>query len=58
MIREDLRWFTAIETLDTGKPMWEAEGDVIGCADSLEMFAGFVPTLGGRHVSVPPNPAS
>lgn len=57
-MRLDADWFIGVETLNSGKPAWEAEGDILGCADSLDLFAGYVPSLSGTHMPVPPNPAS
>ncbi|KAA3672880.1 aldehyde dehydrogenase family 9 member A1 [Paragonimus westermani] len=57
LIRAESKWLAELEALDTGKPLWEAQADIDACADVIVMFAGFVPTLTGVHVPVPPNPS-
>ncbi|CAH8574916.1 unnamed protein product [Dicrocoelium dendriticum] len=58
LIRSESEWLAELETLDTGKPLWESLNDINACADVVTMFAGFLPTLNGTHSPVPPNPAS
>ncbi|KAF6768065.1 hypothetical protein AHF37_08327 [Paragonimus kellicotti] len=58
LVRAESKWLAALEALDTGKPLWEAQADIDACADVIVMFAGFVLTLTGVHVPVPPNPGS
>lgn len=36
------------ETLDTGKPIWEARFDIQGCADSVEYYGGLASTISGK----------
>ena len=42
--RDDL---AKTEVHDTGKPLWEAEFDIDGCADTVEYYAGLAPTIAG-----------
>ncbi|TGZ68589.1 hypothetical protein CRM22_004193 [Opisthorchis felineus] len=58
LVRSEAEWLAELEVLDTGKPIWEARADVDACADSIDLFAGFIPTLSGSHVPVPPSPGS
>lgn len=58
LIRSESKWLAELETLDTGKPLWESVMDINACADAMTMFAGFVPTLSGTHSPVSPNPSS
>ncbi|CAH8829350.1 unnamed protein product [Trichobilharzia szidati] len=58
LIRNEAGWLSELETLDTAKPLWEARADIEACADSFELFAGFIPNFTGVHVPVPPNPGS
>lgn len=56
LVRAETNWLAELETLDTGKPLWEARADIEACADSFELFAGFIPSFVGTHSPVPPNP--
>uniref|UniRef100_A0A183ARR1 Aldedh domain-containing protein n=1 Tax=Echinostoma caproni TaxID=27848 RepID=A0A183ARR1_9TREM len=58
LVRDEAAWLAELEVLDTGKPLWEAKADIDACADSFDLFAGFIPTLSGSHVPVPPNPGT
>ncbi|TPP64638.1 Betaine aldehyde dehydrogenase [Fasciola gigantica] len=58
LVRDEAKWLAELEVLDTGKPLWEAKADIDACADSIDLFAGFIPSLSGSHVTVPPNPSS
>ena len=45
-----------LETLDTGKPIWEtAAVDVITGAEVLEYYAGVAPAVHGEHHDFPPS---
>ena len=46
--------FTQVETLDTGKPIWEARFDIQSCADSVEYYGGLAASISGKHSSIPP----
>jgi len=39
--------FAYTETLDTGKPIWEARYDITGCADTIEYYGGLAANLVG-----------
>nr|XP_039249745.1 4-trimethylaminobutyraldehyde dehydrogenase-like [Styela clava] len=41
-----------VEVSDTGKPMWEAMGDVQSVIDSVTYFAGIAPTMCGQHFTL------
>ncbi|TNN20831.1 Aldehyde dehydrogenase family 9 member A1-A isoform 2 [Schistosoma japonicum] len=58
LVRAEANWLAELESLDTGKPLWEARADIEACADSFELFAGFIPSFVGIHSPVPPNPGS
>jgi len=53
IVREMKDELSYAETLDTGKPLWEAGFDIDGCADTIEWFAGIAPTISGEHISLP-----
>ncbi|XP_060579513.1 4-trimethylaminobutyraldehyde dehydrogenase A-like, partial [Ruditapes philippinarum] len=40
------------ETLDTGKPIWEARFDIQGCADSVEYYGGLASTISGEFLQL------
>lgn len=42
-----------IETVDTGKPIWESRFDIGAAADSFEFNGGVAASLGGRTVDLP-----
>ncbi|KAG8190574.1 hypothetical protein JTE90_014051 [Oedothorax gibbosus] len=48
-IRKQLNEISIAEVKDTGKPLWEAELDISGCADTLEFFGGIASTISGSH---------
>ncbi|XP_067938158.1 4-trimethylaminobutyraldehyde dehydrogenase-like [Watersipora subatra] len=50
LIRGDHVAITEMEVEDTGKPIWEARMDILGCADSMEFFGGVATTVKGDHM--------
>ena len=38
------------EVLDTGKPIWEARFDILGCADTIEYYGGLAPSVVGTSL--------
>lgn len=36
-----------VEVLNTGKPIWEARVDILGCADAVEYYGGIAATIAG-----------
>ncbi len=53
LIREDLEGMARLETLDVGKPLKEAKGDVTYAAWTFEYFAGMADKLQGETIPVP-----
>lgn len=45
--------FARMDTINTGKPIWEGRSDTDGCIDTLEFYAGLASSLAGDHVSLP-----
>lgn len=41
-----------LETLDTGKPIWESRFDIQGCADSIEYYGGLAATISGNFLQL------
>jgi aldehyde dehydrogenase family 9 protein A1 len=37
------------EVHDTGKAIWEARVDILGCADAIEYYGGVAPTIAGKY---------
>jgi len=52
-IRQLTEELAHIETVDTGKPIWESRFDVAAAADAFEYNGGVAASLGGRHVDLP-----
>ncbi|KAL8618016.1 hypothetical protein ACOMHN_021736 [Nucella lapillus] len=50
LVRERSEDLARTEVLDTGKPIWEARFDVLGCADTMQYYGGLAPTLSGEHI--------
>lgn len=50
MIREEAGRLAVAETLDSGKPLREARGDVAGAARAFEYYAGACDKLEGRSI--------
>jgi acyl-CoA reductase-like NAD-dependent aldehyde dehydrogenase len=42
-----------IETVDTGKPIWESRFDIAAAADAFEYNGGLAPAISGQHVQLP-----
>lgn len=40
------------ETLDTGKPIWEARFDIQGCSDTIEYYGGLASTISGEFLQL------
>ncbi|CAL8107066.1 unnamed protein product [Calicophoron daubneyi] len=58
LVREEASWLAEMETLDTGKPLWETQADVAACADSIDLFADLIPSISRTDAPEPPNPES
>ena len=39
--------FAEVETLDTGKPLWEARYDIQSCTDSIDYYGGLAASISG-----------
>lgn len=53
IIRSRLEEFTQVETLDTGKPIWEARFDIQSCADTIDYYGGLAAGISGEFLQVP-----
>lgn len=40
------------EVLDTGKPIWEARWDILGCADTIDYYGGLAATISGDYLQL------
>ncbi|XP_052796379.1 4-trimethylaminobutyraldehyde dehydrogenase-like [Mya arenaria] len=47
IVRSRMEELAQLETLDTGKPIWEARFDIQGCADTIEYYGGLASTVTG-----------
>ena len=55
MIRERRQELAELETLDTGKPIYETlDFDIIGGVEVIEYYAGIAPSIQGTHIDLPP----
>ncbi|KAK7110062.1 4-trimethylaminobutyraldehyde dehydrogenase-like [Littorina saxatilis] len=52
LIRERSEELARTEVLDTGKPIWEARYDILGCADTIQYYGGLAPTVVGEHTKL------
>lgn len=52
-IRERQQEIAEVEMIDTGKPIWEAQVDIAGCADVIEYFGGIAASVQGQHFDLP-----
>lgn len=52
LIRERSEELARTEVLDTGKPIWEARCDILGCADAIQYYGGLAPSLVGEHMQL------
>jgi aldehyde dehydrogenase (NAD+)/betaine-aldehyde dehydrogenase len=55
LLREDAERFAVVETLDTGKSIGEARGDIQGCARMLEYYGGLADKLQGATIPLGPD---
>nr|CAB3221097.1 4-trimethylaminobutyraldehyde dehydrogenase [Phallusia mammillata] len=53
LLKEKQEDVARLEVFDTGKPIWEARGDVQTAVDALEYFSGIASTLCGQHFTLP-----
>lgn len=58
LIRERADYLAFIETLDSGKTLGEAQGDVRSCARYFEYYAGISDKLEGRSIPLAPDMTS
>jgi aldehyde dehydrogenase (NAD+) len=49
--------FAPLETLDTGKPLSFARGELTGCVRYLDYYAGAADKIEGSSIPTPPPPA-
>ncbi|KAH3834418.1 hypothetical protein DPMN_107742 [Dreissena polymorpha] len=50
IIRSRLEEIARLETLDTGKPIWEARLDMQSCADTIEYYGGLAASIAGEFL--------
>jgi aldehyde dehydrogenase (NAD+) len=55
LLREEAERFAVVETLDTGKAISEARGDIAGCARMLEYYGGLADKLQGATIPLGPD---
>ena len=55
LLRADAERFAVVETLDTGKTISEARGDIQGCARMLEYYGGLADKLQGATIPLGPD---
>ncbi|XVH33477.1 aldehyde dehydrogenase family protein (plasmid) [Haloferacaceae archaeon DSL9] len=55
LIREHVDELSAVESLDQGKPISQAESDMVGAARYFEYYAGAADKLEGRSIPVGPD---
>ncbi|XP_064613671.1 4-trimethylaminobutyraldehyde dehydrogenase-like [Liolophura sinensis] len=53
IIRDQAEELSHVEVLNTGKPIWEARVDILGCADAVEYYGGIAATIAGQHIQLP-----
>ena len=54
LFQSRLEEFTQVETLDSGKPIWEARYDIQGCSDTLDYYGGLAAGISGKHYASTP----
>ena len=54
-LRENMGEIAAIEQRETGKPPWQLPLELGGCADYLEMYAGFCNQYQGEKIDIGPD---
>ena len=52
LLREEAACFAFVESLDSGKPLQEAEGDVSGAARAFDYYAGAADKIEGRSFPI------
>ncbi|XP_041366547.1 4-trimethylaminobutyraldehyde dehydrogenase-like [Gigantopelta aegis] len=52
IIRARSEEIARVEVLDTGKPIWEARYDILGCADTIQYYGGLAATLTGEFMKL------
>jgi acyl-CoA reductase-like NAD-dependent aldehyde dehydrogenase len=55
LVRADAARFAVVETLDTGKTLAEAQGDIANCARTLEYYGGLADKLEGSTIPLGPD---
>ena len=55
LLRERLADFAKLETMNNGKPLGQAKGDIAMAARHFEFFAGLADKVSGRTIQVPGN---
>lgn len=55
MIRENADLLSVVESMDSGKSVTEAQGDIAGCARLMEYYAGAADKLQGETIPLGPN---
>ncbi|KAK3802241.1 hypothetical protein RRG08_004530 [Elysia crispata] len=52
LIRSKVDDLAYTEVLDTGKPIWEARYDILGCADTIEFYGGLAGGIKGDFMQL------
>lgn len=52
IIREQAEYLAQVESLDCGKPISEAQLDIIGAAEVLEYYGGLAPAINGQQIDL------
>lgn len=52
LIRSKVDDLAYTEVLDTGKPIWEARYDILGCADTIEFYGGLAGRIKGDFMQL------
>ncbi|GFR59090.1 betaine aldehyde dehydrogenase [Elysia marginata] len=52
LIRSKVDDLAYTEVLDTGKPIWEARYDILGCADTIEFYGGLAGSIKGDFMQL------
>lgn len=53
LIRERKNEIAVAESINNGKPLFQAQSDVEGSCVQIEYFAGLAPTISGQHIQLP-----
>ena len=49
LLQSRVEEFAQVETVDTGKAIWESRFDIQGCADTVEYYGGLAASISGEN---------